>query len=137
MIPDLDKILKSNFAHRIIKRAGKKLQKEMYYTPSRYFRQLTDHDSEILGEWSSVISDVDIPDSEKDDEYQQLILLSQILSMAEGVYTNNDEDDYQVLKRTVVMCIANDMHRKGLVKCFYDNLTYGVEGDDLNVMERL
>ena len=137
MLLDLDRILKSEFPHRIVKRAGLKLRSEQYFMPSKFFRQLTDHDSEILGEWASVVSDIDLDDNEKADEYSQLILLSQILAMAEGVYIESDEGNYQAIKRAVIMCIANNLHRKGLVKCYYDNLTFGDEGLDLKIMERL
>jgi len=134
---DIKKIIESDVSHRLVKKAGRKFLREMYFTPATFFRQLTDHDSELLSEWASVIADVDLPDGEKYEEFQQMILITQILAIAEGVYLESEESTVNAIRAAAVMCVSNNLHRKGLVRCFYDNLTFGEDGLDLKIMEKL
>lgn len=135
MIANIDNIIDMDLAHPIIKKAARKLKKEQYFLPSDFFKKLTRHDSEVLGEMASILTDKEISEDKKGIEYQNIILLSYILSIAEGVYLE-EEDIFNAINITSVMCIANNMHRKGLVKCYYENLTYGPEGLENVIMER-
>lgn len=137
MISNIDKIIETDLAHPIIKKAARRLKKEQYFMPSDFFKKLTRHDSEILGEMASIITDDEIPDEKKGSEYQNIILLTSILSMAEAVYLEDEDDIVGAVRITAVMCIANNLHRKGLVKCFYENLTFGPEGQENIIMERI
>lgn len=134
---DTNKVLNSSLPHRIVKKAARKMKREMYFLPSSFFKSLTDHDSEILSEWAGVISDNTLSDESKTYEYQQMIILSQILSMAEGVPVETEDDAIKVMRQASIMCIANNLHRKNLVRCYYNNLMFGDDGKNLVVMERL
>ena len=137
MISNIEKIIESNFAHPIIKKAARKLKKDQYFMPSEFFLKLTRHDSEVLGEMASILTDEEISDEKKGDEYQNIILLASILTMAEAVYLEEEDEVVSATRIAAVMCIANDLHRKGLVKCYYDNMTFGKEGEDNIIMERI
>lgn len=134
---DVNKLLDSPIPHPIIKKAIRKLKKDGYYLPGDFFRKLTDHESEVIGEWATVAADDETPESEKEAEYSQLILLAQILSFSESVHLDTEQDVYKAVRGVIVMSFANHLHRKGLARCHYDNLTFGPEGEDLVVMERL
>ena len=137
MIGNIDRILETNIAHPLIKKAARKLKSEQYFMPSEFFKKLTRHDSEILGEMASILTDEEIPDEKKGEEYQNIILLTSVLSMAEAVYLEEEDEILGAVRITAVMCIANHLHRKGLVKCHYENMTYGPEGMEKIIMERI
>lgn len=136
MITNIDKIIETDLAHPIIKKAARKLKKEQYFMPSEFFTKLTRHDSEVLGDMASIITDKDIPEDNKGYEYQNIILLASILSMAEGVYLDLEESVINITQIAAVLCIANNLHRKGLVKCNYENMTFGPEGMEKVIMEK-
>lgn len=135
MIANIDNIIDMDIAHPIIKRAARRLKKEQYFLPSSFFKKLTRHDSEVLGEMASILTDKGVPEEKKRLEYQNIILLTFVLTIAEGIYLD-DSDIINAVNITAVMCIANNMHNKGLAKCYYENLTYGPEGSDNIIMER-
>lgn len=138
MIADIDKILETNIAHPVVKKAARKLKRDHYFHPSEFFTKLTRHDSEVLSEMAAIITDKDDPLNEsKSYQYQNMILLSAILSMAEGVYLDEEDEIVEATRIVSVMCIANNLHRKGLVKCHYDNMTFDPAGLNDIIMERL
>lgn len=137
MITNIDKILDSSLAKPVVKKAARKLQQLQYFVPSEYFSKLTRHESEVLGEMAEIITDDELSDDKKGDEYNNLILLASILAMAEGIYLEDEDAAYEALRAVCVMCIANHLGRKGFVVCYYDNFTFGPEGLDKVVMERI
>jgi len=137
MISNIEKILQTELTHPVVKKAARKLIKDQYFMPSEYFLRLTRHDSDVLGEMAQILTDEEISDDKKGDEYNNLIILASILAMAEGVYLENEDQAYEAVKTATVMCIANHLHRKGLVACYYDNFTFGPEGLDKVIMERI
>ncbi len=137
MITDLDRIIESDISLPVVKKAARKLKKEQYFMPSDFFIKLTRHESEVLGELAQIITDEDISDSDKGEEYNNLILLGTILAMAEGVYIDDEDAAYDAVRSVTIMCIANNLARKGYVCCYYDNFTFGPEGLESVIMERI
>ena len=137
MITNLDRIIEGDIAHPIIKKAARKLKRDQYFMPSEFFLKLTRHDSEVLGEMAAILTDEELPDDKKGPEYENIILLASILSMAEGIYLETEDDCFEATRMAAIMCIANHLHRKGHVSCYFDNFTFGPEGFDKVVMERI
>lgn len=137
MISNIDKILDTNIAKPVVKKAARKLKQHQYFMPSEFFVKLTRHESDVLGEMAQILTDEEISDDKKGDEYNNLIILASILALAEGVYLEDEDMAYEAVKAVAVMCIANHLHRKGLVACYYDNFTFGPEGLDKVIMERI
>ena len=137
MITNIEKILETELTHPVVKKAARKLMKDQYFMPSEYFLRLTRHDSDVLGEMAQILTDEEISDDKKGNEYNNIIILASILAMAEGVYLEDEDQAYEAVKAAAVMCIANHLGRKGLVACYYDNFTFGPEGLDKVIMERI
>jgi len=137
MLTNIDNILDADIAHPVIKKAARKLKKDQYFMPSEFFLKLTRHDSEVLGEMAAILTDEEIPDAQKGDEYNNIILLASILSMAEGVYLETEDDAFEATRMAAIMCIANHLHRRGHVACYFDNFTFGPEGLEKVIMERI
>lgn len=137
MLTNIDNILEADIAHPVIKKAARKLKKDQYFMPSEFFLRLTRHESEVLGEMAAILTDEELPDAQKGDEYNNIILLASILSMAEGVYLETEDDAFEATRMAAIMCIANHLHRKGHVACYFDNFTFGPEGLENVIMERI
>ena len=137
MLSNIDNILEADIAHPVVKKAARKLKKDQYFMPSEFFLKLTRHDSEVLGEMAAILTDEEIPDAQKGDEYNNIILLASILSMAEGVYLETEDDAFEATRMAAIMCIANHLHRRGHVACYFDNFTFGPEGLEKVIMERI
>ena len=137
MIANINHIIEGEKCHPIVKKAARKLKRDQYFMPSEFFSRLTRNESEILGDMASVLTDDEIKDSEKGEEYNNLILLASVLSLAEGVYLETENGAYDAVRAITVMCIANHLGRKGQVVCYHDNFTFGPEGLDKIVMERI
>lgn len=134
---DLDKMLESNIPHPLVKKVIRKFRRDQYFTPGEFFGKLTGHDSDVLSDWVNVITDDEISERDKNEECLQVVLLTQILALAEGVYIDDEDDYVKAIKAFTVMATANNLHRKSLVLCYYDNLSFGDDAADKIIMQRL
>jgi len=135
---DIIHIEKLPLVHPIVLKALKQLRGSMYFTPGSFFLSLDESESEILFSISERISDDQFNQSSGNlSDYQTVILLSSILSTAEGIYLETEEEITLSVKSVVIMCYANQLHRKKLIKCYYDKFTFDSANQDEIIMERL
>ena len=99
-----------------------------------------------VGDWIRNVSDSDLqtliegsePDDNDEYKLEDLMLIVMMLRQAEGLPPiNTDEGFREGCGHLVSMLVVESLARKGLVKVFYENMSFGEDMGDKIIVERL
>lgn len=107
----------SNFSG-ITKMTAANIIKNPYMNLGTFFKGLTNNDVTVLNLMVEMM-DTDIQSA------QEIILLTEMLSRAEGTEGASVEDCTQNVNSFVTFITIVSLERKGLVRVFYENLSFG------------
>ena len=129
--PDMEKIIESDKLLPITKSVAKMLMRNTYTSLGKFFKKLSDENLEILMEI------IDEGDSEFNDGLEDVVLMTEMLSRAEGVPSQSVEDITENVNYfgACVTCVS--LARKGLVRVYYDNMSFGTDQGDKIIVERI
>lgn len=114
-IIDLHKVAKYKTFSRITRTLALDLIDNPYLTVGKFFKGLSDNEVKEL---------VSLCEKEDDASVSELLLLSEMLSRAEGI-TSADPDEMGVKVGALrMMTVGVSLERKGLVRAFYENMTF-------------
>ena len=99
-----------------------------YIIPGKYFQGLNDLDLGVL---------VNIADMSSFNEQAlfNMVCLAEILSNAEGFPALTDEDAHKNVGFVVVILTSMMLERKGVVKMFYDNISFSGSASEDTIVE--
>ncbi len=101
-----------------------------YITVGDFLKGISDNDLAQLMELSNVI--------EEEDTGEDFILLTEMLATGEGLSFSNDVDEVQMrVNQFVVMLSIESLYRKGLVKIYRENMSFGEDMYHKIVAEKL
>lgn len=108
------------------------LQNNPYISIGDWIQSLSDNSFAEIYELATI-------DDEESFEMEQMLLLTLMLSHAEGTNLPNDDMEgmnkqLAVLRQLIVMC---SLEKKGLVRCHYENFTLGEDMGDRIIVDRL
>lgn len=128
----LDKIVKSKDHLAVTRLLAASLQQNPYMTVGTFFKTLSDWDLEKLLEMTEAISDegpwVGVED---------ILLLTMMLSNAEGSPSVNMDELHDKLTVFCVFVAGTSLARKGLVKAHFDNMSFNEDSNKLVVFEKV
>ena len=129
--PDMEKIIRAEGLLPITKSVAKMLMKNQYLSLGKFFTRISDENLQTLME---IIDDAD---NEFNDGMEDVVLMTEMLSRAEGVPTESIEDITENVNYfgACVTCVS--LARKGLVRVFYDNMSFGKDLDDQILVEKI
>lgn len=99
-----------------------------------------------VGDWIGHVSDADLKnlvqgaELDKNDEVilEDLMLIFMMLRQAEGLPpVKEDEDFRRGIGQLVTMLVGESLARKGLIKLYRENLSFGDDMGDKIVMEKI
>ena len=99
-----------------------------------------------VGDWIRNVSDSDLqtliegsePDDNDEYKLEDLMLIVMMLRQAEGLPPiNTDEGFREGCGHLVSMLVVESLARKGLVKVFYENMSFGEDMGDKIIVEKL
>ena len=128
---NLDRVSEDKNTHPIIRLLAVDLQKNPYVTVGDWLQSLTDNDVQSLIE--------QVVEAEEDDEYgmQSLILGTLMLSRAEQVFIESEEQLAKATEMFRVLIVISSLHRKKMAKALYKNMSFGEDAGSLPVAEKL
>jgi len=129
--PDMEKIIRAEGLLPITKSVAKLLLKNQYLSLGKFFKRISD---EHLQELMEIIDDAD---NEFNDGMEDIVLMTEMLSRAEGVPSESIEDITENVNYfgACVTCVS--LERKGLVRVFYENMSFGKELGEQTLVEKL
>jgi len=129
--PNIEKIIDAEGLLPVTKSVAKMLMRNPYISLGRFFEKLSDENLQALMEI------IEEGDSEFNDGMEDIVLMTEMLSRAEGVPSQCIEDITENVNYfgACVTCVS--LARKGLVRVYYDNMSFGTDQGDKVLVERL
>lgn len=129
--PDMEKIIRAEGLLPITKSVAKMLMKHQYLSLGKFFKRIS---NEHLQELMEIIDD---GDNEFNNGMEDIVLMTEMLSRAEGVPSESIEDITENVNYfgACVTCVS--LERKGLVRVFYENMSFGKELGEQTLVEKL
>jgi len=126
---DFVKISKTESLLDITRSAARGILKRPYTTIGQFLKELNDEDLYTL---------CDIIDDEENPRiYQDILLLTIMLAVSEGVPAKSAKESTENLKYFCTMLHCVSLERKGYVRVYYDNMSFGEDSGERVVVERL
>ena len=129
--PCMEKIIESDKLLPVTKSVAKMLMRNPYTSLGKFFRKLSDENLQVLSEI------IEEGDSEFNEGMEDIVLMTEMLSRAEGVPSQSIEDITENVNYfgACVTCVS--LERKGLVRVFYENMSFGKELGEQTLVEKL
>ena len=129
--PDMEKIIESDKLLSVTKSVAKMLMRNPYTSLGRFFKKLSNENLEILMEI------IDEGDSEFNERMEDIVLMTEMLSRAEGVPSQSVDEITENVNYFGACITCVSLARKGLVRVYYDNMSFGRDQGDKVLVERI
>lgn len=115
----------------VIRHLAERILHSGYFKVGEWFKCLDDEELDYV----RYVCNIEPEDEEYFEVSSELVLLTMMLSKAEGVSAGTLEDLSGQTGMTKLFCSCTVLGRKGLVKVNYNNMSYGNECNELPLME--
>ena len=129
--PDMEKIIESDKLLPVTKSVAKMLMRNPYTSLGRFFKKLSNENLEILMEI------IDEGDSEFNERMEDIVLMTEMLSRAEGVPSQSVDEITENVNYFGACITCVSLARKGLVRVYYDNMSFGRDHGDKVLVEKI
>jgi hypothetical protein len=100
-----------------------------YIRVGDYMKELSDSDLEYF---------LEVSGKEDEEEFSEIALLSEMLATAEGLPASESVDDFLQRTTSIISFFACEgLHRKGLVKLYHENMSFGPDMGDKLLVEKI
>lgn len=100
-----------------------------YMSVGDFLKNMSDHDLQTL---------IDIMDHGEDhDNFEDIMLLSGMLSAAEGIPCKTIDDYHKCMNMFMTFLAVESLYRKNLIKIFRENMSFGDDMAHANVAQKL
>lgn len=127
---NFDKILSDNRFCAITKNLARSIQRSPYMTLGDFLKNLTTVDLLLL----TCLVELCKTD---DNALSDLLIITELLSLAEGASTRNNKEVCDNLDYLCVLLTCESLCRKGLVEINYSALSFGQDVPDVEVVRKL
>ena len=129
--PNMEKIIDAEGLLPVTKSVAKMLMRNPYTSLGKFFKKLSDENLEVLMEI------VEEGDSEFNVGIEDIVLMTEMLSRAEGVPSGSIEEITENVNYFGMCVTCVSLARKGLVRVYYDNMSFGKDQGDKVIVERI
>jgi hypothetical protein len=129
--PCMEKIIESDKLLPVTKSVAKMLMRNPYTSLGSFFKKLSDENLDVLSEI------IEEGDSEFNERMEDIVLMTEMLSRAEGVPSQCIDDITENVNYFGACITCVSLARKGLVRVYYDNMSFGTDQGDKVLVERL
>jgi len=102
-----------------------------YTSLGKFFKKLSDENLQVLSEI------IEEGDSEFNDGLEDVVLMTEMLSRAEGVPSQSIEEITENVNYFGMCVTCVSLARKGLVRVYYENMSFGTDHGDKVLVERI
>ena len=121
---DYHKIINSDFS-AVTKLLAMELMKNPYKTVGEFFKNISDSDLDVL------LNKID------DDDMEEILLLTELLARAEGVGAEDIEGITRNVNVMTMLIAGESLARRGIVKAFHENMSFGEDMKDKILVEKV
>ena len=100
-----------------------------YISVGDFLRDMNDND---------LVNLLDISENEERKEYSEILLISEMLATGEGLSPSDNTQEFSDRMTQLIMLLAiESLHRKGLVKVYRENMSFGADMADKVIVEKI
>ena len=129
--PCKEKIIESDKLLPVTKSVAKMLMRNPYTSLGKFFKKLSNENLQTLMEI------IDEGDSEFNEGMEDIILMTEMLSRAEGVPSQSIDEITENVNYFGACITCVSLARKGLVRVYYDNMSFGTDQGDKVIVEKI
>ena len=108
-----------------------------YTTVGHFLKNISNADLKILNDIVENHSGIEEDDEVTDPALADLVLIAEMLARAEDIISENDEDLMKKVNHFMIMITCETLARKGLVKVYYDNMSFGDDAGHRIVVKKI
>ena len=113
------------------------LKNNPYMTVGDFLRNISKSDLAILSDIVEQHMGFDEEDEVTDERMADFVLITEMLSRAEGLISEDDDDLTRKISQFMVMVTMESLYRKGLIKLYHENMSFGKDVEHRVVAERI
>ena len=100
-----------------------------YISVGDFLRDMNDND---------LVNLLDISENEERKEYSEILLISEMLATGEGLSpSDNNQEFADRMTQFITLLALESLHRKGLVKLYRENISFGADMSDKVIVEKI
>lgn len=100
-----------------------------YITPGDFFKSISEDDLDIL---------LEIADEPNDHPNAECaLLMAEMLATSEGLDQGNIDEMMNRTNQFLIMAVMESLYRKGMIKLYHENMSFGEDMGDKIVAERV
>jgi len=128
---NLERVIEDKQTYSIIRLLAVDMQKNPYITVGEWLKSLSNKDVQ------SLVEDIADADESNDEAMQSLVLGTLMLSRAEQVFIESDEELAKAAEMFRIFIVISSLDRKGMARAIYKNMSFGEDAKNLNVAEKI
>jgi len=113
------------------------LKENPYLTVGFFLKNITDVDLKILSDIVDKNFDIEDDDEVKDPGLADVVLIAEMLARAEGIISESDDELMQKVNQFMMFISVESLRRKGLVKVYHENMSFGEDAGERVVVEKI
>jgi hypothetical protein len=126
---NIQKLIGDNTLLAVTRLLGADLLARPYMAVGDFFKSLTDTDLQTLLKASE-------PDTQ-DEVMDDILLIGMMLRSAEGLEPLNELDQSKdIVQKIITFLVLESLYRKGLIKLYHENMTFGDDMEDKMIAEK-
>jgi hypothetical protein len=108
---------------------AKQLMENPYITTGKFIQDISDGDIKAL---------MDTIEDEHPNQYEDMIVITEMLSLAEGCdESQSEEEANDRISQMTMFLVIESLARKGMVRVFYENMSFHPDSGDKVVVEKI
>lgn len=131
-----DQVIASDAHSSIVKMLALQIKQNSYLTVGDFFRNLSNSDLEYLVYAIEEANQMDEEEYLESDKVDDLVLITMMLSHAEGGEEDGVEDLHQKMNCFCMLTMTTSLHRKGLVDVFFENFSLQQDSSENIIAKR-
>jgi len=113
------------------------LKANPYMTVGDFLMHISKSDLAILSDIVEQHMGYDENDEVTDERMADFVLMTEMLSRAEGLISENDDDLTRKINQFMTMVTMESLYRKGLIKLYHENMSFGKDVEHRIVAEKI
>jgi len=113
------------------------LKENPYMSVGLFLKNISNSDLKILSDIVDQNFNIDDDDEVSDPSLADVVLIAEMLSRAEGIISNSDEELMQKVNQFMMYISVESLRRKGLVRVYHENMSFGEDAEKRVVVEKI
>jgi hypothetical protein len=113
------------------------LKENPYMSVGLFLKNISNSDLKILSDIVDQNFNIDDDDEVGDPSLADVVLIAEMLSRAEGIISESDEQLMQKVNQFMMYISVESLRRKGLVRVYHENMSFGEDAEKRVVVEKI